>query len=123
MIQLQPFRYPSSAVQGAAFAGESRGDIHIQFLAKDGTLADYGVYYDVPRALFSGLLIDRSPGAFITKNLKPHFEYQKLTGKGNIAIDETLPDMIVIPADCPNEIKAIDACINSQRLTAQPSLL
>lgn len=117
MIELTPVKHPSTIVHSIGFDGDERGDIHVQFQSKDGKPTVRGYYKDVQRAIFNWLTEERKPGSFINQYLKSWFEWVPLKG------DPTLPDMLFIPASVLNDQAAIDACIDSQRIVAQPKRL
>jgi hypothetical protein len=64
----------------------------------------------------------RAPRGVVTDELRQAVAAHKQVivegfGEGTYP-DETLPDVIKIPAWCPNTVTAIKSCIDSQRLKA-----
>lgn len=132
MIQLVPTQHPSKTVLEVGFNPDSkggRGELHVQFHDGQGTPTSRGYYKDCPRSLFNALQRDRKPGSIINSQLKNRFEWVAIARDGEAPEiaearanpDLTLPDILVIPKEVPNE--SIQEYIDLQRrLTVKEGL-
>ncbi len=125
MVELTPTKHRSTNIHSVGFDGERRGDLHVQFKDAEGNLTTRGFYKDVPRAVFNGLMDDRSPGSFLNRHLKTRFEWVQTHNAGEEAPPEGLlewpiPDEVYYPPDgffIPAGTDAVEQyveCVNEQ---------
>lgn len=125
MIDLHPTQYPSTTVLEVGFdpdAKGGRGSLHVQFHDGQGKPTSRGYYRDVPRALFNALERDRKPGSIVNQQLKNRFEWVSTGDIEGFEVDPTLPDVLVIPAECPMDVESIAAYIDLQRIPVKGGL-
>lgn len=125
-VEMNPPLFKSTAVHSFGWEpikSGQRGNLHIQFHNKDGELTNRGYFAMVQRSLHAGLQGAMKPGKFIHDNLREHFEWVALNDDGSLAFNgDDYANPLVIPADCPNTIAAIEACYDAQRVKPKGGL-
>ena len=84
-------------------------------MTAENLLADF-YYRGIKLELSDGNLRYRAPRGALAPELREAIKTHKDELIALLTPDETLPDVIVIPASLPNDEESISACINAQRV-------